>query len=75
MRLTKASKLPVTAEPVRGLRWALSLIHAGMDSEIEAKGFRLQWAAECQRCGRTLTVPSSIDSRLGPTCARKVMGE
>ena len=28
--------------------------------------------SECQRCGKTLTVPSSIDARLGPECIKKV---
>ncbi len=33
-------------------------------------GYDLKHAGRCGRCGRTLTVPSSIDAGLGPECAQ-----
>jgi len=59
-------------ECVRALRWHFSLVWSGREMEIEQHGFRVHWSNECQRCGKTLTVPSSIDARLGSECNRKV---
>ena len=73
MRLTKASKVLNTSEAFRAFNWATTLMVAGEEDKIEAAGFRVQWADQCQRCGRTLTVPSSIDARFGPICAEKVL--
>lgn len=66
---TKASKLPINSDPCRGIAWlALKLFN----NQALPVGVRLLWANQCQRCGRKLTVPSSIDARLGPECAGKV---
>lgn len=73
LRLTKASKVLETSEVVRGFNWATRLMVTGQEDQIEAAGFRIQWADKCQRCGRTLTVPSSIDARFGPDCAKKIL--
>jgi len=72
VRLTKASKLPETAEPVRALRWYVGLVVNDREAEVEQHGFRILWSCRCQRCGRPLTVPSSIDARLGPDCAELI---
>jgi hypothetical protein len=36
-------------------------------------GYKIQHAGKCGRCGRLLTVPESIESGIGPECA-KMMG-
>jgi len=41
--------------------------------DIENAGFELRHAGRCGRCGRVLTVPESIDTGLGPTCAAKLI--
>lgn len=72
VRLTAKSRLGEKAEAVRAIRWFVGKVFNGQEAEIAAKGFRILWASNCQRCGRTLTVPSSIDARFGPECAGKV---
>jgi Family of unknown function (DUF6011) len=72
MRLTRASKLPVTSEPVRAFRWAIGCVFNLREHELDVHGFTMGWSNRCQRCGGMLTVPSSIDARLGPECARLV---
>lgn len=72
VKLTKASQHKDNSEVIRALRWVVGLVFNGNEAEIESKGFRLLWSETCQKCGRTLTVPSSIDNRLGPECAKKV---
>jgi hypothetical protein len=75
VKLTKASQYKEDSEVVRALRWVVGLVFNGNETEVENKGFRMVWSSTCQRCGRTLTVPSSVDNRLGPECAKKVDGE
>jgi hypothetical protein len=72
VKLTKASQYKEDSEVVRALRWVVGLIYNNNEAEVESKGFRMVWSSTCQRCGRTLTVPSSVDNRLGPECAKKV---
>jgi hypothetical protein len=61
---TRASKVAEDAPSYRALNWYLA--HLG-DTRVE---FRHE--GRCGRCGRALTVPSSIDSGLGPECASKL---
>lgn len=61
---TQASKVAADAPSFVALNWYLA--HLG-DARVE---FRHE--GRCGRCGRVLTVPSSIDSGLGPECAGKV---
>lgn len=68
-RLTKASKLGLDTDPVKGITWLVRKLHKG---ETLPESVRLLWSSKCQRCGRALTVPSSIDARLGPECAGKM---
>lgn len=69
VRLTKASKMTDDSDPVRGIRWVVGRLFNRLPIPEQV---RLLWSDRCQRCGRTLTVPSSIDARLGPECAGKV---
>lgn len=56
-------------EPLRAIRWVLQ----ASDQAIADAGFEIVWSENCARCGRLLTVKSSVDGRLGPVCAKKVM--
>jgi hypothetical protein len=67
--LTKASRFTPESMPFRAVAWLVQTLKKG---EPLTHNFELKWADQCQRCGRTLTVPSSIDSRIGPECAKKV---
>ena len=55
---------------VKVIRWSLKQIWAG---RAFPDGYTIRHAGRCGRCGRTLTVPSSIDSGIGPDCA-DIMG-
>jgi hypothetical protein len=72
VRLTKASKFSETTLAVRLVRRVFARIWAGEQGAIEAAGFRLHHEGRCCRCGRLLTVPSSIESGIGPECAEKM---
>ena len=67
--LTKASKLTADTAPVKAMRYFVKhvfLNHAiPTDLEIRHEG-------SCGRCGRTLTVPESLDRGIGPECANKM---
>jgi hypothetical protein len=70
MRLTAKSSYKESSVPVRILRRVLSTAKAGEsfpDNYIRHEG-------KCGRCGRKLTVPSSIDNGIGPECIKYVMG-
>lgn len=61
---TRATAIDVNAPSWRALEWFLQ--HTDSDRvEVRHMG-------RCGRCGRALTVPSSIDSGLGPECAGKI---
>lgn len=36
--------------------------------DLKANGYRVQASLNCRRCGRTLSVPSSLNAQLGPDC-------
>lgn len=61
---TRASAINVNAPSWRALEWFVQ------HTDSDAVEFRHE--GRCGRCGRALTVPSSIDSGLGPECAGKV---
>jgi hypothetical protein len=65
-RLTKASRANDSSPSVKALRFFLGLSELHPELAIRHEG-------RCGRCGRTLTVPSSIDRGIGPDCA-KIMG-
>lgn len=62
VRLTGKSRMTQDSLPVKALDWALRN-PAHPDLEIHHEG-------RCGRCGRKLTVPTSIQSGLGPECAK-----
>lgn len=70
MRLTATAKgLAPTSVAFRTLDWLLMVING--KRELPA-GYKLHHAGKCGRCGRTLTVPESIESGIGPECATKM---
>lgn len=64
VRSTKGSKVFGDAPSYKALTWFLQ------NTDSDQVEFR--HAGRCARCGRALTVPSSIDSGFGPECAGKV---
>lgn len=61
---TKGSKIFGDAPSYKALTWFLQ------NTDSDQVEFR--HVGRCARCGRALTVPSSIDSGFGPECAGKV---
>jgi hypothetical protein len=62
--LTKASRFAADSLPVRGFNFFWQ--HAGSDRMPPQ--MEIRHSGHCGRCGRTLTVPESIDSGIGPIC-------
>lgn len=61
----RKSRIGSDAKSVIGIRWVLSNINSLGPVEVLASG-------KCCRCGRTLTVPSSVSAFIGPECAKKM---
>ena len=53
--------------PTSGFAYTYKAVAAG----LEPKNVEVWHAGKCGRCGRLLTVPSSIEMGLGPECASK----
>ena len=68
LRLTKASKMTAESTPVKAWNWTITRVWKGQ--EITPATF--YHLGRCGRCGRALTVPSSIESGFGPECAGKL---
>lgn len=67
-QLTRASKMNDASLPVRAFRWVWDALAKGAypgNVEIWHEG-------RCGRCGRTLTVPESVERGIGPDCAGKM---
>lgn len=58
----------------RLLNRVLNRVWAGDHAAYEQHGFKTHHEGKCGRCGRTLTVPASIESGIGPECARQMAG-
>ena len=59
--------LSMNSAPVAAFNWTFGFVNAGK----EPVGVEVWHAGKCGRCGRLLTVPSSIEMGLGPECASK----
>lgn len=68
-RVTKASKVTADSVPVKAFSWVLS----GLVAE-NLVGVELWHAGRCGRCGRSLTVPESVEAGYGPECIGLVGG-
>jgi len=69
VRLTAKSHYRDDSVPVKAIRWAFGYIWSSKDLPAPA---RVLHAGRCGRCGRLLTVPSSIETGFGPECAGKI---
>src|SRR5258707_953291 len=58
IRLTRASNYNGNTVPVKVARWLFSMLWGTKDLPA---GYLLHHEGRCGRCGRTLTVPESID--------------
>lgn len=65
---SRQSPLPSTALSVRGFDWVWSHV----DRLADYPHVEVHHVGKCGRCGRPLTVPSSITTGLGPVCAQRV---
>jgi len=65
----KATAKSQVAKPFKVLEFVLRVL-SGLQELPE--GYTLQHEGRCGRCGRTLTVPSSIESGIGPECATRL---
>lgn len=65
--LTKKSHMVPTSQPVVAFSWTFSKLSQGMPEQVE-----IWHEGRCGRCGRTLTVPESIESGFGPECIHHV---
>lgn len=68
--LTKASRYNDDSWPVRIIRRVIGRAFADDLQAIEATGWSVYHEGRCGRCGRALTVPQSIESGIGPECAK-----
>jgi len=70
IEMTKNSKFDEASDTVKAARWVTGRIMTGasIPDQIE-----IRHAGKCGRCGRTLTAPESLDTGIGPECA-KILG-
>lgn len=70
-RTSRKSTVDAGAPSMKAWLWLCGMLFGGSGSSFEQCEF---WhEGRCCRCGRVLTVPSSIASGIGPECARKAM--
>ena len=68
LRLTAKSNASEDAPSVKAFRYAWNaLVNGVIPGTLE-----IWHEGSCGRCGRTLTVPESIASGIGPECAKKI---
>jgi hypothetical protein len=72
MATTAKSCWPADALPVRLLNRILARIWCDDHAAYEWHGYKTHHEGRCGRCGRRLTVPKSIESGIGPECARRM---
>jgi Family of unknown function (DUF6011) len=70
-RCTKKSRLPAESVPVMAVAFFCEKVLSGMRDPASLK-MEFRHGGKCGRCGRTLTVPESIDRGIGPECANKM---
>lgn len=68
--LTKASKLTPESYAFRLLNRILARIWGDDHAAYQQHGYKTHHEGKCCRCGRRLTVPSSIESGWGPECIK-----
>lgn len=68
VRTTAKSSYKPDSKPVKAFNWVMGRIWRGAEIAPAA----IYHVGRCGRCGRALTVPSSIQLGLGPECAGKL---
>lgn len=64
---TRAVHISPDAQSVKAFNWLWERIRAGKGLPEQVEFWH---AGKCGRCGRVLTVPSSVESGIGPECER-----
>jgi hypothetical protein len=72
VKLTGKSKFTADSIPVSMFSKVVRRVFTGDTKPIEDAGFKVHHVGQCGRCGRDLTVPESIESGIGPECARQM---
>jgi hypothetical protein len=67
---SRKSKMPEDATCVKVLTWLVKCLNTGNDTKLAQS--EIWHEGRCGRCGRKLTVPSSIASGFGPECINHV---
>ncbi len=70
-RHSAKSRISSTAPSAKAAMWVMTMVRKDPAKLMEQADFH--HAGRCGRCGRLLTVPSSIESGFGPECAGKMM--
>lgn len=73
-RTTAKSRLAADSMPCAIFAKLARRVFEGTAAAVEAAGFKVHHEGRCGRCGRVLTVPESVESGIGPECARRMMG-
>jgi len=68
VKLTQKSRFAESSRQVTVLRWALRVIAFNWHLP---EGYAIQHVGRCCCCGRRLTDPESINSGVGPECAKR----
>jgi len=63
----RRSRVTQDAPSVKAIKWTLAHLAAGRIPD----GLTIYHEGICGRCGRTLTVPESIEAGMGPVCAAR----
>jgi hypothetical protein len=70
-KLTKNSKLNKDAISVRAFHWVwYNMVKNNYLGKDMPENVKIYHEGRCGRCGRTLTVPESIESGFGPECVK-----
>jgi hypothetical protein len=72
VNLTQKSRYPSDSWPVNLFQRSLLNVWNGTQRKIIDAGFKLHHEGRCGRCGRALTVPTSVESGIGPECAKRM---
>lgn len=69
IRFTKASKHSDISKEYLVLAWALKQV---WDQRTLPEGYAIRHSGNCGRCGRKLTNPESLNTGIGPECAKAI---
>lgn len=68
-KLTRASKMAEGSPPIAAMRFFAQQV---LTQRRLPEGLEVYHEDRCGRCGRTLTVPESIERGIGPECATRL---